>query len=697
MGIRSGPQLAVVRSPTADPLKIGALHPGYELRAEQSSAFAVIGGGLYPLVRLSPEGAWLWTGDELESLREGEAVTVALEVDGVETHSIRAVVVRRPSMSRQEPLQLRFMQLSTRTARQIAAFLEDLREQGVADPPRVQGAVRERVEDPARIATLCELLARNRSRGLLRGDGAKPIRITATAIDLQAKTITWEARHRLPQPPFRIEWVGYSNQYAFTVEELEWRDGALTTPIPERLVRCRRREVARANVPDTLQVRFRHPLWPDVTVERSVRDVSFRGLGFWSDPVEDLVYPGLRVDGVEVLAPDRDPIRLCAEVRLVAVEAAPDGRGRAVGMRVTPAGEEDAAAWSNLVGEMLHPTTRSGMDRAEAVWDALQGSGCFRLSGKAPSRDAYLATAERLRDWPEIASQAVVVDSVGQVESTLSMLKAYEHTWFAHHGARRPGERAGGSSRRALREVWLRSMEEASADPQTRTLACFVKDGVRWLQGALVDFARSREHTRLAAAVPFTLFEGRPEAAEAPLPEGIEVATPNPGEWRTALECFGRALPKLYVEAFDLLPARFDLGRTRATWQEARLRRARVMRVAKRGGRVLAAAVLDDVEPGVNLSNLLSGVRLIAIRPEVEPAALEAALVALLRDAARWYQERGSEQFVYYGLGEDLRHAEEAGYSPVGPGWVWLQSTALMAEWTEHVYELTSPRAPSPE
>src|SRR3954468_13175522 len=130
MGMRSGPQLAVVRSSGADPLKVGALTPGYELRAEQSSAFAVIGEGLYPLVRLSPEGAWLWTGDELEGLREGEAIAVALEAGGVETRSIRAQGHARPSVTRPEPLQLRFVQPSTHTARQIAAFLEALREQG---------------------------------------------------------------------------------------------------------------------------------------------------------------------------------------------------------------------------------------------------------------------------------------------------------------------------------------------------------------------------------------------------------------------------------------------------------------------------------------------------------------------------------------------------------------------------------------
>ncbi|HEY8209258.1 MAG TPA: hypothetical protein VIG99_17335 [Myxococcaceae bacterium] len=697
--------MALVRPSAADPLKVGALPPGYELRAEQSSAFAVIGEGLYPLVRLSPEGAWLWTGDELEGLREGEAITVALEVDGVETHSIRAQVQRRPSMSRQEPLQLRFVQLSTRTARQIAALLEGLREQGIADPPRVQGSVRERVEDPARIAALCGLLALNRSRALLRAEGARPMRLTARGFDAAAGAITWEARQRLPEPPFRIEWVGYSNQYAFTVEELEWRDGLLITPAPERLVRCRRRSVARARVPEGMEIRFRHSLWPDVVVQRSVRDVSVRGIGFWGDPVQDLVYPGLRLEAVEVIAPGAAPVRLCAEVRLVAPEESADarGQGRAVGMRVTPASEADGVVWMRMVGEMLHPTTRSGMDRAGDVWNVLEGSGSLHLSGRDPRsfqplRESYLKMAARLRNRPEIASQAVVVDEEDRVEGTLSMIKAFDHTWIAHHGARRPGAPAGGSSRRAVREVWLRALEEAAADPQARVLGCFVEGKVRWLKGALVDFARSRERTGQACAVDFTLFEGGQELAKQPLPEGMEVTAPNPGEWRTALQSFGRALPRLYVEAFDLLPARFELNRIRPAWQEAGLRRVRAMRVARRSGRVLAAAVLDDAEPGVSLFGLLSGVRLISVGPDVDASAREQAFTALLRDAAQWYADRGTDQFVYYALGEgEMRHALDAGYRPLGPGWIWLQSTALMAEWTEHLYEMTSPRAPDPD
>src|SRR5262245_65140275 len=119
---KGSPSLAIIRSvaAAADPLDAGALPPGYELRAEQSSAFAVIGDQLYPLVRLSPEGAWLWIDEELEALREGEMLQLTLEVDGVETPPIRARVLRRSPGGSQEPLQLQFTQVSVRTAWQIA-------------------------------------------------------------------------------------------------------------------------------------------------------------------------------------------------------------------------------------------------------------------------------------------------------------------------------------------------------------------------------------------------------------------------------------------------------------------------------------------------------------------------------------------------------------------------------------------------
>jgi len=701
---KGSPSLAIIRSvaAAADPLEAGALPLGYELRAEQSSAFAVIGENLYPLVRLSPEGAWLWIGDELGSLRDGEVLTLSLEVDGVETAAIRAQVLRRPSSGTQEPLQLQFSQLPVMTARQIAALLEDLRGQGVAAPPRVQGSVRERIEDPERIGTLCSLLARNRSRGLLRAGDAPPVRLTACGLDPEAGSITWEVRSRIPEPPFRIEWVGYSNQYAFTVEELQWQNGFLTTPVPARLLRCRRRAVARARVPDGLEVRFRHPLWPEVMVQRTVRDVSYRGLGFWSDPVEDLLYPGLRIADLQVSAGDLPPVNLCAEVRLVAPEDAPDdSRGRAVGLRVTPAGERDAAAWARLVGKMLHPSTSTGMDRAADVWSALQGSGYFRLSGKSadffePWKTAYLRTAGKLRGHPELSSQVVEVDGLRRVESTLSMLKGFEHTWIAHHGARRPGMAAGSPPRHSLREVWLRALEESAADPEARHLACFVEGNVRWLKSALLDFARSRQAGGQAYVGEIALFEGHPCAAELPLPSGVEVGAPSPGELRAVLDAYQRAMPRLYVEAFDLVPARFDLGRLRPAWQAAGLKRARAMRVARLQGRAVAAAVLDDAEPGVNLFGVFSGVRLIALS-HLDEQARDAAFVALLRDAGRWYGDRGTEQFVYYREVEDGGHALDAGYTPLGPGFIWLQSTSLMGEWTEHVYELTSPRAPEPD
>ncbi len=42
-------------------------------------------------------------------------------------------------------------------------------------------------------------------------------------------------------------------------------------------------------------------------------------------------------------------------------------------------------------------------------------------------------------------------------------------------------------------------------------------------------------------------------------------------------------------------------------------------------------------------------------------------------------------------------NADVAGLRNLGMGYVWALSSRLLPEWMEHVYELTSPRAPEPD
>src|SRR3954467_7993306 len=133
--------------------------------------------------------------------------------------------------------------------------------------------------------------------------------------------------------------------------------GRAITPLPPRLLRTRRRAVGRVRASGELTVRFRHPIWRELVAERTVRDFSFRGVSFWCDAVEDLVYPGLLMDEVEVSGEGlARPVRFRAAGRTVAAShltAEPHDGAHAVGMSLVPRGRGDRLRWSELVGDRL--------------------------------------------------------------------------------------------------------------------------------------------------------------------------------------------------------------------------------------------------------------------------------------------------------------------------------------------------------
>ena len=71
------------------------------------------------------------------------------------------------------------------------------------------------------------------------------------------------------------------------------------------------------------------------------------------------------------------------------------------------------------------------------------------------------------------------------------------------------------------------------------------------------------------------------------------------------------------------------------------------------------------------------------------------------RNVARWAQSVPAGALFLSAITiQELEigtHADVAGLKDLGLGYVWALSARLLPEWMEHVYELTSPRAPEPD
>ncbi|WP_338872498.1 PilZ domain-containing protein [Myxococcus stipitatus] len=661
---------------------------GYRVGTELT-AVASFGNNDAPgrLVQLSLEHLTLHL-DSDAMPRPGQAASVVLGQGERWATSLDAEVMEvrggKPEVS------LRFVSPPLDAGRRIVTVLEALRDNGLLLPPETRPVWKERIDREDRVARICEALVGRQARGVARTAQGQKVPVTAVYFDAMGARMGWRFDGPAPSGPFVVEAFGYSSVVHLEARDPHEEGGRVMVSLPAEVVRYRHRWLRRAPPSSPCTLSFNHPMWPQVHVRRPVLDLSYEGLAFMTEPGEDLLYPGLRQPVLEVAMEGMAPVRLRAEVRNISGTA----EGRRCGMSVRPLDAEGARAWRALVEAQMHPSTRVEGDWGDATWKLFQGSGYFGLPGKSPEdfveeRPWFDATQERLEGRTRLGYR--VVRPAGEsLEATLSVVKPYEGTWMAHQLARQhvPGQRS--SAREALRDIYLRGYEPTQVDPDVKWFIAFCEANVRWVRFTKFDFASWYEHTGQACLAPFRLMEAEVDR-EWEVPADVEVGPPTEAERARFFQEVERTRPVAYREALDLVPERFDLSRARMKWGEAGLGRERELRVARVQGRAVAMAVLESAQPGVNLFNVLDGVRMVTLGDDAQPET-QRALLALLASASEWYRARGRRVFVHYVEAECVEYVERAALADLGEGKLWVISSALLPEFLEHLCESTTPR-----
>ncbi|QAT81666.1 hypothetical protein EJ065_0051 [Corallococcus coralloides] len=662
---------------------------GYRVGTELSAA-ASFGADFSPgrLVQLSLEHLTL----HLESRavpRKGQAASVVVGEGERWATALDAEVIgvnaMRPEVS------LRFVAPPLDAGRRIVGLLESLRDNGLLLTPETRPVWREQIDHADRVQRICEALASRQARGVLRSrDGQTVAEVTCAFFEPLQDAFGWQLHGVLPPGPLTLEAFGYSSVVHFQVDAARVEGGLLLMPAPTSLVRFRHRWLRRTQAHASCTVEFDHPLWPQVHVHRGLLDVSYEGLSFLTEPGEDLMYPGLRLPVMEVGLEGHAPVRLRAEVRNISSTP----HGRRCGVSVRPLDAEGARAWRALVEAQAHPTTQVEGDWNDATWKLFERSGYFRLPGKEPEkfvslRDQFSRTQDKLQEAP-LLGYRVVRPAEDGMEATLSVLKPYAGSWMAHQLARHqpPGSRS--TAREALRDIYLRGYEPTQADPEVKWFFAYCEANVRWVRYTKFDFATWYAHTGQTCLVPFRLMEGEVDSPWTQ-PANITLGAPTQEERTSFFARVGGTRPEAYREALDLVPERFDLETTRTGWGDAGLSRERELVVARHEGRAVAFAVFESAQPGLNLFNVLDGVRLVPLEDDARPEVQD-AFVALLGRAAEWYRARDRKVFVHYVEATCVEYAERVSLADLGDGKLWVMSARLLPEFLEHLCESTTPR-----
>lgn len=568
----------------------------------------------------------------------------------------------------------------------LVAFLLDAARRGMARPAKPTAPVQTEITDPVRLRVIVQGIHDRsaQARVLVGGSNAR-----AFLVNMEAETgnLLWSVIGVVPlEQGFEVEVDGYNSVFRLRFDRVERTARGVVTGMPVGATCLRYRQFRRVEGVTDAIARFDHPLWPELPrFERPLVDVSFAGIAFAADPVRDALYVGLRVDNIEIVCGDGRVIRLRGTVRSLATI----NGVVACGVSVAP-WEEHAFHWTSFVMNRLNQTTAHGEQYADQLWDLYTDSGYFNLSGKDPSEFESLARSfryvmEKTKDNPWLSFHCVW-PSPGRIESALSAMKIYSTTWMLHQLAKR--KVVQGSSRRILRDTYLRAFEHVHADSKANWILCYHEANVRWTHKAHVSFARQFEATGLTVAHPFRLMEAYCRARPEPRPSSpFTVNRAGFEECDLLLDVLEKKLPRIYREGADFVPERLDMAEAKKNWEAAGLERDREIWVARRSGVPIAAAILEVGETGTNLFRLLDSLRLFALQPNGEIAYLE-----LIEKARSWFLARGKESFVYIQEEGDARHVADANFRDLGEGIAWGLHIDLVPDFLELICELLAER-----
>ncbi len=673
---------------------VAGAYSGYSLHGEGPEGINLIlshpGISCSRVTRLSPTAVWALPEPGAPLPQRERVLQVLLDGHGLTIGPLRGETLWSDSRRLDAPIGIQLQDVSLTQGRQILSLLDEATRNGKAEPAASPLPIQETLSDPERIRAVLQAVCTMRHQGTLRRLG-RTVRVALERFDEETGRLYWrgeEPEVTWGPGPYDIEVLGHNSAYRLRVPALELREERLVTPLPKRMWQVRHRWHRRAPAPAGLRARFHHPLWNELGVlEREAVDLSFAGLALRNLP-EDLVFPGLVLQEIEVETAEGECIRLRGEVRYVADR---HQEARVCGLQVTPCTPLDEARWMHLVSQALCPTTRGSGELLEPLWQLYIDSGYFNLAGKSAEyfeelRASFIEVGRSAERLPRLFCQTVWPSERG-VEATFSAMRPYRHGWMLHQLAKRLGKPTPTRNpAQVLRDIHVRTLEHAQSDPDFRWLVAYAEATVPLVERLHLRFAQAHVRTGDALLMPVRMMDVYCDEPSGLPADAFQIGPASHEEKQRLVEEIARTRPASYVDALDFTRDRLELRGVAAAWREGGLERERHILVARRDGVALAALVLELGHLGTNLFRLLDAARLFPLAPEGREA-----YVALLDEARRWYARRGRSSFLFLREEEDdgtlaaARMHDDPGTRPR----LWLLSAKRVPEFLEYLNEAT--------
>lgn len=511
------------------------------------------------------------------------------------------------------------------------------------------------VSEPRRIRTILELAAMSHTRVCASSpDGCH---ISAVLVSSDDDLLELSAEEPL-EPGVSLSRLQVTFELFDVAYEMLLRVSSvsrtfISTAYPMSMRRRRVRQERRVSCPPgEVRVCFVNPA-TGTDCAREVVDLSFAGLCFRRDQ-EDVLWSDLPLEDARLEWRGRS----CALGELVVKGQSGDRAHTALAL--APAADKHVLI--DLLATLGHPDL--GVDHGQdfrGMLDAYRRSGIFHgymvrnleLVGPAAAHAARLIR----RDGPQL-TRTLVHEKDGQIDATISVLRAWESGWIVQH--------FGASSADGFR--WSGELQMASLDyliprPAGRYVFFFVEVKNRSMNAFYERFFRLTGTSEAIERSTVQLWSLTGDHGAAPLHRSSEwpVRTVRARDEVVVARAGARALGPMTAAALSMVPGELRLPSLGAEFRRIGLERGREVELMYHRRRPAYALLHERCSPGLNLTGKLNATWLVPVHVSAEERrpALQAAL-------ARVHEKPpavlGMDRFLLVPDGTDSDVLREAGW-----------------------------------
>ncbi len=394
-------------------------------------------------------------------------------------------------------------------------------------------------------------------------------------------------------------------------------DRIVFAPLPRQVSLFPKREMRnnRQHIAPSFSVSFKHPFFKGY-IERDVFDISPAGFSIKDKMEEELLLPGMILTDINIVYAGIVKMRCSAQV--VYRHEEPENNMAKCGLAIADMDLQSFTHLNHILGVYNDNHTRVSSEvEMNALWEFFFDTGFIygeKYEHIEPCRDGFKETYRKLyQDKPDIA-QYFVYKKNGKIYGHIAMVHAYQSSWLIHHfAARRMSHRLPGMT--VLKQInqYIISYHRLPSSGMNFVMTYYQPNN------AIIDrifgkFTRHLNNLKKSSLDLFSYMQFQKEDSDRRLPDGWIVRESTPRDLVKLKDYYELASGGLLLNALGLdIPS----DSIKKSFTDAGFKRDYRTYCLCYEDRQMAFFVVNQSDIKLNLSDLINGIKIIVIEPDM--------------------------------------------------------------------------------